>query len=42
MYEYRLLKPVKIILRMKNEKREFNGGNESNQGNLHAYKEMSQ
>jgi hypothetical protein len=42
MYEYGTLKPVKIILRKGRRKRKNNRGNESHQGTLYAYMEMSQ
>jgi hypothetical protein len=42
MYEYGMLKPVKVILRSRRKKRENNGGNEPNQGTLFANIERSQ
>jgi hypothetical protein len=40
MDEYRTLKPVEVILRREWGKRENHGGDEPNQGTIHAYMEI--
>jgi hypothetical protein len=42
MYEYGILKPVNVILRMGKGKSDNNGGNELNWGTLYVYIERSQ
>jgi hypothetical protein len=42
MYEYGILKHVKVILRREREKRENNGGDKPNWGTLYVYVGMSQ
>jgi hypothetical protein len=41
MHEYGTLKTVEVILRRGRKKRENNGEDESNQGTLYMYVEMS-
>jgi hypothetical protein len=41
MYEYGTMKPVKVISKRRRE-REYNGGDEPNQGILYSHMEMSQ
>jgi hypothetical protein len=41
-YEYEAMKPVEVILRKEEGKKENNGGNEPTWDTLYAYTEMSQ